>query len=169
MLPFHIFKILFPKSANKLLSLTKHKNVKNTYKTRRQLGTCYLTLMHKEKENDCKFFIVQDSSLAVLGMPDIDNLDVLPINCETIGRKVASDENIDSKRNCQHERAFQTEGRKFESYENKRQDTEVQSQHNADNTAESSIVTNPTVISNNRNENSFFSETIKMAIVSFQS
>ena len=33
-------------------------------------------------------------------------------------------------------------------------------QHNADNTAESSIVTNPTVTGNNRNENNFFWETI---------
>ena len=50
MLPFHIFKILFPKSANKLLSQTKNKNAKNAYKTGRQLGTCCLTLMHKEKD-----------------------------------------------------------------------------------------------------------------------
>ena len=36
----------------------------------------------------------------------------------------------------------------------------MQSQHNADNTAESSIVTNPMVIGNNSNANSFSSKTI---------
>ena len=68
-------------------------------------------------------------------MPCIDNLGILIINCETIGRQVASDENTDSKRNCQCKRAIKTEGRKFEIYENTRQDAEAQSQQNADNTA----------------------------------
>ena len=117
--------------------------------------------MHKEKEEDCKFFVVQGSSSAVLGMPDIDNLGILTINCETIGRQVTPDENAgNSKRNRQHERTIQTEGGKFESYENKRQDAEAKSQHNADNTLQSSIVTNPMVISNTCNENSFSAETI---------
>ena len=93
-------------------------------------------------------------------MSGIENLGVLAINCETIDRQVTSGENRDnSKRNCQCKRAIKTEGGKFEIYENKRQDAELQSQHNADNTAESGIVTNPTVISNNSNENSFSLET----------
>ena len=45
----------------------------------------------------------------------------------------------------------------------------MQSQHNADNTAESSIVTNPMVISNNSNKNSFSSETINKDSNSFLS
>ena len=50
-------------------------------------------------------------------MPDMDNLDVLTINCETIDRQVASDKNTNnSNRNCQHERTIQIKGRKFESY-----------------------------------------------------
>ena len=53
---------------------------------------------------------------------------------------------------------MQKEGGKFESYENKRQHAELQSQNNADNTAESSIVTNPMVMVNNSNENSLSSE-----------
>ena len=97
----------------------------------------------------------------VLGMSDIDNLGVLTINCETISRQVASHKNTDnSKGNCQCERVIQTEGGKYESYENKRQDTEVQSQHNADNTAKSGIVTHPTVMDNNSNENGFSAKTI---------
>ena len=34
------------------------------------------------------FFAVQGGNQAVLGMPDIDNLGVLTINCETLGRQV---------------------------------------------------------------------------------
>ena len=74
---------------------------------------------------------------------------------------MASDDSTDnSKRNCQCKWVIQTEGGKFESYENKRQDAEVKSQHNTDNTAKSSIVTNPMFMGNNSNENSFSSETI---------
>ena len=48
----------------------------------------------------------------LLGMPDINNLGVLIINYETIGRQVASDDNADNrKRNCQYDRAVQTEDR----------------------------------------------------------
>ena len=83
----------------------------------------------------------------MLGIPDIDSLGVLTINCENIGRQVASDQNTDnSKRNCQCKREIQT-----------------------DNTAESSIVTNPMVISNSSNQNSFSSQTINKDSNSFLS
>ena len=108
------------------MSQTKNKNTKNAYKSRRQLGTCFLTVRHKEKEKDCKFFAVQGGNQVLLGMPDIDNLGVLTINCETIGRQVVSADNTDSERNCQCKNAIQIEGRKFESYENKRQDAKAQ-------------------------------------------
>ena len=66
---------------------------------------------------------------------------------------MASDENTDnSLRNCQYKVQFKQKVGKFGSYENKRQDTELQSQHNADNAAESSIATNPMVMGNNSNE-----------------
>ena len=52
--------------------------------------------------------------LCMPDMPDIDNLGVLTISCETIGRQVESDEHTDnSKRYCKCERTIQTEGRKF--------------------------------------------------------
>ena len=125
-----------------------------------QLGTVYLTLMHKEKKI-ISVFVVQGGSPAVLGMPEIETLGVLTINYDTIGRQAASDDNANNwKRNCQCVSAVQTEGGKFECHENKRQDTEEQSEHNTDNTAELSIVTNPQVIGNNSNGNSFFSEII---------
>ena len=72
-------------------------------------------------------------------------------------------------RETQCERAIQTEGGKFESYEIKRQDAEVQSQYSAENAAELSIVTYLMVIGNNSNENSFSSETINKDSNSFLS
>ena len=125
------------------------------------------------------------SGPALLGMPDIDNLGVLTINSETIGRQLVPDNNADSRKgNCQYEKAVQTEDGMSESYAcngwdvdtqkaaqaedrmletctNKRQDAETQNQHSADNTTEPSVITNPRVMGNNNNENSFLSESTK--------
>ena len=104
-------------------------------------------------------FVVPGSSPAFLGMQDIDKLGVLTINYKTIGMKLASDNSMDNrKRNCQYERAVQMEDRIPESCTNKRQDAEAQNQHNANNTAEPSVISNPMVMGNNYNENSFPSE-----------
>ena len=68
--------------------------------------------MYKEKQKICKFFVVPVSGPALLGMPDVDNWGVLTINCKRIGRQLASHDNAHTrKRNCQYERAVQTEGR----------------------------------------------------------
>ena len=85
-------------------------------------------------------------------------------------------------KNCQCERAVQTEDGKLVSYAYNRQDvdaqkhskqkvahlravqmrndTDTQSQHNADNANEPSVITNPVVMGNNNNKNSFLSELI---------
>ena len=92
-------------------------------------------------------------------MSGIETLGVPTINDKTIGRQLASGDDVDKRqRNCQCERAAQTEGGKLESYAdnrqdvdaqkavqvegsmsesrtNKRQDVDSQSQHNADSTA----------------------------------
>ena len=61
---------------------------------------CKLKLMHNEKQKICKFFVVQDYSQAVIGMPDIDKLSLISFYCETIGRQMVSDAVTDnSKRN----------------------------------------------------------------------
>ena len=54
---------------------------------------------------------------ALLGMSDIETLGMLTINDKTIGRQLAPGDNVEKRqRNCQHERAIQTEGRKLESH-----------------------------------------------------
>ena len=99
-----------------------------------------------------------------------------------IGRQLASGDNEKKRqRNCQFERTVLTEGGKFESFAdsrqdvdaqkvvqaeggtpekstNKRQYADTQSQYNADNTTEPSFITNPMVTSNNNNGNTFLSE-----------
>ena len=60
--------------------------------------------MHKEK--DGKFFVVQGASPAVLGMPDINNLGVLIINCEAIGRQVALNENNNNSQSAKVKKQF---------------------------------------------------------------
>ena len=119
------------------------------------------------------------SSPALLGMSDIETLGVLAIDDKTMGRHLASGDNVDKwQRNWQCGRAVQTEGRKLgkyadsrqdadaqkavqaevctpESSTNKRQDVDTQSQHNADNTTEQSAITNPIITGNNNNENKF--------------
>ena len=122
-----------------------------------------------------------ESSLALLGMPDIETLGGLTIDDKTIGRQLALGDNADKRqRNFQCKRAVQRESRKLESYAdnrqtvnaqkavqaeggtpesstNKRQDAYTQSQPNADSTTEPSVMTTPIVIGNNNNENSFLS------------
>ena len=87
----------------------------------RQLGTCYLTLMHKDKQKVCKFLVVQERYPALLSIPDVETLGVLTINNKTIGRQLASGDSAYNRHiNCQCTRAAQTEGRKLESCTNKR-------------------------------------------------
>ena len=54
-----------------------------------------------------------------------------------------------------------------ESCTNKRQDAETQNWPNVVNTAELSVITNPTAMGNNNNENSFLSESINKDIKVF--
>ena len=90
--------------------------------------------MHNEKEKDCKFFVVQGSNQAVLGMPDIDNLGIPTINCETLGSKWHQTR-TETARETANMKEQLKQNRKSECCKNKRQDAEVQSQHNADNMA----------------------------------
>ena len=87
-LPFCKYKILFPRSkrsyCNELRIKTLVKTCNNT--TIRHIGTCYLTLMHQEKQKVCRFFVVPGSSAALLGMLDIETLGMLTTDDKTIGR-----------------------------------------------------------------------------------
>ena len=64
-IPFHLYKRLFPE-------------VNSTYI--KQPEMCKDKLRCNEKERICKFFVVHNESMAVLGLPDIDRLGMLSIN-----------------------------------------------------------------------------------------
>ena len=94
-------------------------------------------------------FVVQDGGPAVLGMPDIDKLGLISVNCKNTKRQVAKDDIID---NSMSESPIQTNGGKCEQFEGEKQDAEPQSQQNGDNTPKSPIVTNPMLMGNNNND-----------------
>ena len=103
--------------------------------------------------------VVPGSSPSLLGIPNIKTLGVLTITYETIGRQGTPDDNPDKKqRNCQSEKAVQTEGSKPESCTNKRQDADAQKQCSEDNMSEWSFTPNPIVMGTNNNDISFFTE-----------
>ena len=77
----------------------------------------------------------------------IDKLSLISLNCETTHMQVGVDDNAD---NGKHENPIQIKCGKCEQLESEKQDTEAQSQHNAGNTAKPNIVTNPTVMGNNK-------------------
>ena len=49
-----------------------------------------------KKKKIVSFFIAQNGSPAVLGMPDIDRLDLISLNYDTTHRLVAEDDSIDN-------------------------------------------------------------------------
>ena len=52
-----------------------------------QLGVCLVKLKHKDKVATCRFFVVQGDDLALLGMPNIEFLDIPKITCEVVDNK----------------------------------------------------------------------------------
>ena len=65
---------------------------------------CTVRLRHKDKIAKCRFFVVPGDGPALLGMPDIELLDILKIMCKVmvapeVGR------NFDFKQ-CRHPRAL---------------------------------------------------------------
>ena len=46
---------------------------------------CKVKLEHNNIQKMCKFFVVPGNRQALLGMPDIDRLNIMKINCNTIG------------------------------------------------------------------------------------
>ena len=87
----------------------------------------------------CKFlnfFVVPGSSQVLLIMPFIETLGVLTMIYNTIGRQLASDNKANKRqRNCQYERAVQTEGWKLERCAYDRQIVDAQKLCNVNNGA----------------------------------
>ena len=50
-----------------------------------QLGTCLVEVEHKNDKRMCTLFVVPGNRQALLGMPDIDALNIIKTNIHTIG------------------------------------------------------------------------------------
>ena len=127
----------------------------------------------------CKCFVLPGSHPALLGMPGIQPLGVITIKYETIARQLTPDDNPDKRqRNCQSERAVETEDGKpvkctknrqdvdpqkaakqkmgsLSTLQNKRQDDNVQTKYNADNISKPNVTPNAMVTGKYTNKNSF--------------
>ena len=52
-----------------------------------KLGTCELMIAHNNKEKNCTFLVVPRNRQALLGMPDIEILNIVTIYCNAIATK----------------------------------------------------------------------------------
>ena len=90
-MPFNIFQILFPRATKEQLVTRGNKNTQKTYSrtTLTQLSICKVKLKHNNKHKTCNLFVVPGNGQALLGMSDIETLDILNINCYTIDTQEA--------------------------------------------------------------------------------
>ena len=49
------------------------------------IGICKVKIEHNNKQKICNFFAVLGNGQVLLGMPDIEILNILSINCNTVG------------------------------------------------------------------------------------
>ena len=88
-MPFNIFKKLYPITTDDTLVATKDTTTLRTYNssTITHVGRCSVVIENINKCKKCIFFVVPGDGDALLGMPDIELLNILQINCDTTGTK----------------------------------------------------------------------------------
>ena len=86
-MPFNIFTKLFPRTGTDELVATKDTPKLRTYNhtTITQLGRCKVKIENNHKCKKCIFFVVPGNREVLLGMSDTELLNILNINCKTIG------------------------------------------------------------------------------------
>ena len=86
-MPFNVFKKLFPNTTLDYLVATKDRTIlrMGNRTTIIQLEICSVVIENNNKCTKCIFFVVSGDGDALLGMPDIELLNILQINCNTIG------------------------------------------------------------------------------------
>ena len=102
---FHIFLKLYPRS--KKLAAVKNENTKlRTYNsmTITQLGRCTVRIENNNKIKMYSVFVGPRNRQPLLGMPDIETLDIMTITCNTMEMKEA-----DGPENCKTSMSQETE------------------------------------------------------------
>ena len=87
-----------------------------------QLGIYEVKIEHNNKHKKCNLFVVPGNGQALLGMPDIEILNILNINCNTIGtmetgRAANSVQTQPSSRVQDLSNTIQTQGKKLAGWE----------------------------------------------------
>ena len=100
-MPLHIFKKLFPGVTNVWLVETINKHILLKHYNKRpitQLGTCKVTIEHKNNRKKSQFFVVPGNGQALLGMLDTEALQINNININSIDTEDAgnSEQNINT-------------------------------------------------------------------------
>ena len=86
-MPFHIYKKLFPSKTVDQLAAAEAANIKlKTYDhTITQLGRCKVKIENNNKCKTCIFFVVLGDGESLIAIPDIELLNISNINYSTIG------------------------------------------------------------------------------------
>ena len=99
-MPWYIFKQLFPRVMEAELEKTIKKHIKlKTYNETviTQLGTCVVVINYKDNKKMCEFFVVPRNGLVLQGMPNTAALKIININIDSI--EVASMQKEDCNTN----------------------------------------------------------------------
>ena len=86
---------MFPSAAKEQLAATKNKNIQlKTYKRTiiTQLNICEVKKEHNNKQKMWKFSIVVGNGQTLLGMPDINMINIIHINCKIIGTQETAEQ-----------------------------------------------------------------------------
>ena len=90
-MPLHIYKKIIPKGHKRTTSGNKNESIKLKHTTVQitQLGGCKVKVENNYRAKVCSFFGVSANGKALLGMPDIETLNILMVNCNTLDTKEA--------------------------------------------------------------------------------
>ena len=67
--------------AKKMFKVLSKKHSMAELAQYKDIGVCRVTVMHKDKQNPCRFFVVPGGGQALLGIPDVETLELLGVNC----------------------------------------------------------------------------------------
>ena len=98
-MPWYIFKKLFPRVTEAKLKKTITKDIKLKSYNKiviTQLGTCMVFIDYKDNKKKCEFFVVPRNGQVLLGMPDTVALKIINVNIDSIEAASTQKENYNT-------------------------------------------------------------------------
>ena len=99
-MPWYIFKKLFPRVTEAELEKTvkNHIKLKSYNKTViAQVGACMVIIKHKDNKKKCEFFVVPRNGQVLLGIPDTASLNIINVNMDSIEAASMQKEELQNK------------------------------------------------------------------------